>query len=160
MSGRWILVDGYNVLHAWPRLRKLAGRSLDRQRQALIRVLAQYADQSGHRVTVVWDGYEAKHPPTPAEPAPTGTEIVFSESGKTADDVIERCVSQAAQPGQIQVVTSDRVEQDTVTSLGAQSLSAELSELEVNAALTELERLVRAHTRRRRAGVVGDFFEG
>jgi len=39
MSQRWILVDGYNVLHFWPRLRKLAGRSLEVQRDALIGIL-------------------------------------------------------------------------------------------------------------------------
>ena len=77
---------------------------------------------------------------------------MFSERGKTADDVIERLVAQAEDRHQILVVTSDNMERHTVESTGAQSMSAELFEKEVETALAELGRLVRTHTRRRRIG--------
>jgi predicted RNA-binding protein with PIN domain len=79
---------------------------------------------------------------------------VFSEHGKTADDVIERLVAEAPQPEQIQVVTSDNLERHTVESLGAQSISAELFELEVGAAVRELDKLVREHGRRHGWGAI------
>ena len=149
MNQRWILVDGYSVLHFWPRLRKLAGRSLETQRAALIHVLQQYGDATDCRVTVVFDGYGAKHKPDKAEPTP-GLEVVFSDAGKTADDVIERLVGTAERPGNIRVVTSDNLERRTVETLGAQSVSTELFEAEVTAALGALERLVREPSRTRR----------
>jgi hypothetical protein len=159
MSGRWILVDGYSVMHGWPKLRRAAGRSLEAQRDALVRVLQQYADARHCRVTVVFDGYAAKRKPETLEPTP-GVEVLFSESGKTADDAIERLVGLAAGRSHIQVVTSDKMERHTVESLGAQSMDAELFETEVTAALGELAALIRQHGRSRRLGSVRHHFEG
>jgi len=147
MSNCWVIVDGYSVMHAWPKLRKLAGRSLEQRRNVLVRVLRQYADQSGRRVTLVFDGYAAKHKPEVDEPS-HGVEVLFSEKGKTADDVIERLVARTEHREQILVVTSDNMERHTVESLGAQSVSGEAFEAEVESALQELARTVRQHARR------------
>ena len=151
MSDRWILVDGYSVLHTWPVFltRKARSRSLAAKREVLIGLLRQYADHTGHRVTVVFDGYAAKHKPEVNEPTP-GIEVVYSESGRTADDVIERFVGQAEHRSQILVITSDNLERDTVESLGAQSISTELFAAEAEVASQELAQLVSAHTRRSR----------
>jgi hypothetical protein len=151
MSARWVLVDGYSVLHTWPVFltRKSRARSLSAKRDALISVLRQYADHTGRRVTVVFDGYAAKHKPETAEPTP-GVEVIYSENGRTADDVIERLVGQSDRPAEILVVTSDHLERHTVESLGAQSMSSDLFAVEADSALQELARQVRAHTRRPR----------
>ena len=158
MSQRWILVDGYNVLHFWPRLRKLAGRSLEVQRDALIGILRQYGDATNCRVTVVFDGYAAKHKPERNELTP-GVEVLFSDTGKTADEMIERFIGTAAEPGKIRVVTSDNLERGTVEALGAQSVSTELFEMEVTEALGELKRLVQEHSRLRRLNTLHRHFE-
>ncbi len=149
MNDRWVLVDGYSVLHQWPRLRKIAGRSLELRRNALLALLERYADHSGRRVTVVFDAYAAKHKPETTD-RPRGVEVIYSPSGKTADDVIERMVGESEQRRLILVVTSDNVERQVVETLGAQSVSAELFELEVNTELRELERLIRQHSHRNR----------
>lgn len=157
MTPRWMLVDGYSVLHFWPQLRKLAGRSLQLQREALITVLQQFGDATGQKMTVVFDGYAAKHKPDKNAPT-VGIEILFSSAGYTADDVIERFVAQSERPGNIIVVTSDNLERQTVETLGAQSMSCELFEKEVTAALGELAKLVREHSRHTRIGSVGKKF--
>jgi predicted RNA-binding protein with PIN domain len=159
MSERWVIVDGYSVLHAWPKLRRAAGRSLEQQRDALVRVLRQYGDARHCRVTVVFDGYAAKRKPDATEPTP-GVEVIFSEAGKTADDVIERMVAQAESRDRMLVVTSDNMERHTVESLGAQSMGADLFQAEIAAALGELENLLQQHNRRRRLGSVRHHFEG
>ena len=159
MSERWVLVDGYSVIHAWPKLRRAAGRSLEQQRDALVRVLQQFGDVRHWRTTVVFDGYAAKRKPDSVEPTP-GVEVLFSETGKTADDVIERLVGMAENRNRILVITSDKMERHTVESLGASSMDAELFEVEVRAALGELEALIRQHGRRRRLGTVRHHFEG
>jgi len=158
VSQPWILVDGYSVLHFWPRLRKLAGRSLELQRDVLIAVLQQYGDATGGRVTVVFDGHSAKRKPTQTAPTP-GVEVLFSDIGKTADDVIERLVGTATQPSTIRVVTSDNIERATVEMLGAQSVSTEVFEIEVTAALGELTRQVREHSRTRRLNSIQSHFD-
>lgn len=153
MSNRWVLVDGYSVLHAWPRFttRKSRQMSLHQRREALVVLLRQYADHSRRRVTVVFDGYAAKHKPEVVEPT-HGVEVLFSDKGKTADDLIERLVGKSEHGAGIMVVTSDNMERRTVESLGAQSMSAEIFEEEVDAALRELAGDVRSHSRRRNIG--------
>jgi predicted RNA-binding protein with PIN domain len=153
LSQQWILVDGYSVLHAWPRFatRKARQLSLQQRREMLVGVLRQYADHSRRRVTVVFDAYAAKHKAEGKEPA-HGVEVLFSERGKTADDMIERLVAQTADKGKILVVTSDNAERQTVEATGAQTTSAEVFEADVEAILRELAGMVRLHTRRRPMG--------
>ncbi len=161
MSNRWILVDGYSVLHAWPRFatRKARQQSPRQRREVLVGVLRRYADHTGHKVTVVFDGHAAKHKPEQPDPV-QGVEVIFSERGKTADDVIERLVGEAEHREKILVVTSDNMERHTVESLGARSTSAEMFHEDVAAAGAELGRLVGSHSRRRRIGCIRDQFGG
>ena len=79
MSGRWILVDGYSVLHAWPRFatRKARQLSLQQRREMLVGLLRQYADPSRRRVTVVFDAYAAKHKAEGKEPTHGIESFVF-----------------------------------------------------------------------------------
>jgi len=157
---RWVLVDGYSVLHAWTRFveKKNQPKTLARRREELIGLLAQYADQTGRQVTVVFDGYAAKYKPLETEAVP-GVEVLFSDSGQTADDLIERVVALAAQPAVMLVVTSDNAERRTVESLGAHSQSAEVFEEELANAVRELGQAVRQHGRRRTWGGLRDKFE-
>ena len=157
MNDQWILVDGYSVLHAWPRFatRKARQLSLQQRREALVGLLRQYADHSRRRVTVVFDAYAAKHKAEGKEPT-HGVEILFSERGKTADDLIERLVAEKMDKGKIVVVTSDNAERQTVEAMGAHTTSAEVFEGEVEAALRELAGMVRLHTRRRSMGPTHD----
>jgi len=150
MSIRWVLVDGYSVTHQWAAFltRQARARPLAQQRDALTRLLQQYADQTGRHVTLVFDGGAAKHQPDP-DPTGPGLHVVFSPPGKTADDVIERFVAQAGHRDRILVVTSDNMIRHTVEALGTQSTSCDLFELEVETALRDLATAVRAHTRRR-----------
>ena len=162
MNDRWVLVDGYNVLCSWPQFasRKSRLRTLEQRREGLLRVLRQYADQSGRPVTVVFDGYGARHKPVKGETetgmnAGRGLEVLFSDRGKTADEVIERVVALAPSRERILVVTSDNVERQTVEALGAQSESAESFAVEVGDVLRELATAVRQHRRRTRHNISG-----
>jgi predicted RNA-binding protein with PIN domain len=162
MSNRWVLVDGYSVLHSWPQFtsRKTKLRTLEHRREALLRILRQYADQSGRPVTVVFDGYAAKRKPPKDETvagmyAGRGLEVLFSDKGKTADEVIERVVALAPHPERILVVTSDNLERQIVETLGAQSVSAELFAVETADVLKELAAAVHHHGRQPRHGMTG-----
>jgi len=148
-------------MHTWKRFatRKTRALSLQQRREELVKLLLQFADHSRRRVTVVFDGYAAKHKPERNEPSP-GIEIVFSERGKTADDAIERMVSETADRTRIQVVTSDNVERGTVEAMGAESMSAELFEAEMDAALRDLAVEIRKHSHRRRTGTVREHWKG
>ena len=83
----FLLVDGNNIIHAWPDLLKLHRQSKGLAHQELIRQLQGYHDFTHDRVVVVFDGRGTK---VEEERDSGGFQIFYTSSGLTADDVIER----------------------------------------------------------------------
>lgn len=79
-------------------------------------------DTEHHRVTIVFDG---KGDQITSEPASKDSDclIVFAPSSMTADDLIEQLVGASDSPGDITVATGDRLERETVASLGGEVIS-------------------------------------
>src|SRR5437588_12912586 len=100
-----ILVDGYSLLHNWPELAEGAPRHSERARDALVDMLQHYQDASGTPVTVFFDGTGARRKPKGA--AGPSVEVLFSSSGQTADDLIERAAHRFQEYGEVLVVTDD-----------------------------------------------------
>jgi len=55
--GPRLLVDGYNVVHAWDDLKTLMSASLEQARDRLVGRLSVYSHISGWAVTVVFDAH-------------------------------------------------------------------------------------------------------
>ena len=100
-----IIVDGYNLIRQSDVLRGYERQSLEAGRKALIRSLAQYKRVRGHRITVVFDGWEGGSPLEERDLA-GGVAIIYSRLGEKADEVIKRLVGMGSE--EILVVTSDR----------------------------------------------------
>jgi predicted RNA-binding protein with PIN domain len=119
-----LLVDGSNVVHAWPELRSDLRRAKEVAKARLVERLRPLHDAAGWRVTVVFDGRGAEL--AIDRPGPEATfSVLHTPAGVTADDVIERLVANAAEPGAITVATGDRAELSTVAAAGAATLSPE-----------------------------------
>jgi len=119
-----LLVDGANILHAWPELRALLRRARTAAQAQLVGELAAIHDGEGVRVTVVFDGSGAELELT----CPGGQQtfaVVRTPTGMTADDFIERWVGRAAAAETCWVATGDVGEGRTVAALGAQWISPE-----------------------------------
>jgi len=142
-----ILVDGYSLLHAWPELAVGRPRHSAEARDELVRILTQYGDSVETPVTVFFDGGGAPKG-TPKEPSEPNMEIIYSPSGKTADDVIERVAYKMTQLGEVLVITNDHAERDIVTAFGAMARSCEEFILDADAALSQLSDSVKRHNRR------------
>ena len=121
MNFDWLIIDGYNLLHQDA---ALDGRRDDLQtaRQRLVRRIEGAAPEMAPRITVVFDGQEGGRDASFDAPH---LEVLFSPAGRTADAVIERMVASAENPQRICVVTSDRVEEQIVSSVGASVLSCQ-----------------------------------
>ncbi len=100
-----IIVDGYNLIRQSDALRQHERRSLEEGRRALVRRLAGFREQRGHRITIVFDGWEGGSP-TEERDRKGGLEIIYSRLGEKADEVIKRLLQEGNE--EIMVVTSDR----------------------------------------------------
>lgn len=111
-----ILVDGYSLLHNWPELAPGAARHSERARDALVEMLQHYQDVNGTPVTIFFDGTGARR--KPKNHSHQAVEVLFSNGGQTADDLIERAAHRFQEYGEVLVVTDDFAERDTVSASG------------------------------------------
>ena len=120
-----LLVDGYNIAHAWPELRRvLVAQGRDVARAQLVERLLVLHDFERLRVSVVFDGRGADiaiERPT----RHTTFSVLYTPGGMTADDLIEQLAVQSAKPADVWVATADQAERDTVEARGVQVLTPE-----------------------------------
>ena len=114
-----VIVDGFSLLHRDDDLRALLQDQPALARHQLVRKAEEYGLQLGDAVTVVFDGRRGLNDAFVGFKA----EVIFSPPHLSADGVIERMVAAAPEPGRLLVITSDRIERDTVGAAGADSLN-------------------------------------
>ncbi len=121
----YLIIDGHNVIHAWPELlrehRVAARRHL--ARTELLKRLRNLQDMSGMQVVAVFDGAKLG---THEEREPAGLQIIYADSGTTADTIIERLVAKYAAERPMRVVSADGMVRETILSLGAEWISPEI----------------------------------
>ncbi len=131
-----LIVDGYNVTHAWPSLKQLMGVSLEDARDRLIDRLAVYSQVTGAEVTVVFDAHRTAAMAN-SEQVVQGVRVVFTRKGHSADHAIERLAyTVTAGEDPLTVATSDRFQRDLVRGMGGAVISA----LELERRVVEAER--------------------
>ena len=118
-----LLIDGSNILHAWPELRALLKRDRDAARASLSQRVSVLHDSGQLRVTIVFDGRGNDLVIERPSGHPTFTHV-YTPTGATADDVIEQLVGNAENASACIVATDDRAERQTVEALGAAGLSS------------------------------------
>ncbi len=116
-----IIIDGYNLIRQSDSLRRYERFSLEEGRKALIRFMAGYRKHKGHKVTVVFDGWE-NGPAEEERDRQEGMDIIYSRRGEKADDVIKRLVEKIGE--EIVVVTSDRDIVEFVIHRGGTAISS------------------------------------
>ncbi|AJY75253.1 NYN domain-containing protein [Paenibacillus beijingensis] len=129
-QGDVLLVDGYNIIGAWPELERLKDKGLEEARDRLLDMLADYQGFTGMKVYVIFDAHQV--PGLGATYKQHQLNVVFTKEKETADECIERLVSKlSARRRNIYVATSDLVEQHVAFGKGALRLSARELLLEI-----------------------------
>ena len=142
-----LVVDGYNVVHAWPDLRGLLSESLELARERLVERLATLAHLTGVEVTVVFDAHRRREGRQHEEQV-GGVRVVFTGRGRSADQVIERMAYEAAGRREpLVVATSDSFHRAMLRGMGAAVVDTAELLRRVGAAEAELERRLRAYSR-------------
>jgi predicted RNA-binding protein with PIN domain len=141
-----VIVDGYNVIHAWPQLKRLlSDASLEAARDRLIERLSVFGMVAGADVTVVFDAHHSTARTNSQEDV-EGVHVLFTRKGHSADHAIERIAYGASQAGDvITVATSDRFQRDLVRGMGGAVISALELERRVVDAEDELGRRVQRY---------------
>lgn len=117
------IIDGYNVINAWPELKELAKQNLEDARLALIEELAEYMSMSGEEVIIVFDAYNLDRPKETIEEK-YGMEIVYTKRFQTADTYIEKQILNIGRRHNLKVVTDDGQIQILATSKGASRMTS------------------------------------
>lgn len=118
-----LLVDGYNIIGAWPELRALKDHDLPAARDRLVERMAEYQAYSGYRVIVVFDAHFVQG--TEKKYKNHKVEVIFTKENETADERIEKlAITLNNRRTQIHVATSDFTEQWAIFGQGALRKSA------------------------------------
>ncbi len=106
MKEKYLIVDGYNIVHAWDELKCLIEDNLEGARMKLMDILSNYQAFTKYETIVVFDAYKVKgnvgemfdyH----------NIHVVYTKEAETADSYIERLTHRISRDYQIVVATSD-----------------------------------------------------
>lgn len=143
-----LLVDGYNIIGAWPELRQLKNRDFASARDRLIEKMAEYQAYTGFKVMVIFDaqfvrGLEKKTKNYKIE-------VIFTNENETADERIEKLARSLSNiQTQIHVATSDFTEQWAIFGQGALRKSARELLSEMNSIEKKIEKNVQRSLEKR-----------
>ncbi|MCL2386813.1 MAG: NYN domain-containing protein [Defluviitaleaceae bacterium] len=137
MPTHYLLVDGYNVIHANAGLSVLAVDSLETARRKLCDALCEFRALSRYRIIVVFDAHQVAGGEGSVE-THNGIKVVFTKEAETADHYIERAAYKYASKSKITVATSDTLEQIIILGSGASRISAQDLWTEIETARAEV----------------------
>jgi uncharacterized protein len=140
-----ILVDGYSLLHSWPELARGKARYSAAARSELIHSLRQYGDAISTPITVVFDGSGPAANIAHEVPSTREMEVIYSKSGQTADDIIERVTARLAPYGEVLVISNDIAERDTVASVGGSCCSCDHFIRAIQSTLADFAKQIKRH---------------
>ena len=137
----YVLVDGYNVIHAWEQLKALTDTGMDAARSTLINILCNYQGYRKCELILVFDAYRVKGHDREIEKLDNIT-VVYTKEAETADMYIERASYKLAKNNRVRVVTSDGMEQMIILGNGAIRVSSEEFLEEVRNAEEEIREII------------------
>ena len=137
----YVLVDGYNVIHAWEHLKALTDTNIDAARSALINILCNYQGYRKCELILVFDAYRVKGHDRDIEKLDNIT-VVYTKEAETADMYIERASYKLAKNNRVRVVTSDGMEQMIILGTGAIKVTSEEFLEEVRQAEEEIREII------------------
>ncbi len=122
-EAEYLLVDGYNLIYAWPELAELAAANMDSARISLLEELCDHQGRMGYDVIAVFDAYRVKGHDTEFFDY-NNIHVVFTKEAETADQYIEKFAHTHGKKYRVAVVTSDGMEQIIIRGQGCALISS------------------------------------
>lgn len=120
---KYMLIDGYNVVHAWEELKGIAEKDLNGAAGRLMDIVSNYSAITGIKTILVFDAYKVPGHNT-EEIKYHNITVVYTKTAETADRYIERYAHENGKNYDIVVVTSDGVEQVIIRGAGCTLMSS------------------------------------
>ena len=130
---KYLLVDGYNIIHAWKNLKVLIeDKNVSKDRQSLdlesarfklLDMMSEYKALKGTEIIVVFDAYNVKGHFTEKMDY-LGVHVVYTKEAETADQYIARFTVENSKNLDITVATSDGMIQLIIRGENSKMLSA------------------------------------
>ncbi len=123
---RYLLVDGYNIIHAWDELKALLSGGMyemDGAKYRLLDILSEYRVLKDTEIIAVFDAYKVKGHITEKIDY-LGVHVVYTKEAETADQYIARFTVLNAGDMDITVATSDSLVQLIILGENAKLMSA------------------------------------
>ncbi|MCK0473303.1 NYN domain-containing protein [Halalkalibacter sp. APA_J-10(15)] len=118
-----LLVDGYNMIGAWPKLSDMKEKDFELARDCLVEMMAEYQAFTGFKVYVVFDAHMVEGIGKTYHNF--RVDVIYTRKNETADERIEKLVHQLKRiDTRIHVATSDFTEQSLIFGSGALRKSA------------------------------------
>ena len=127
---KYLLVDGYNVIFAWPELNDMARNNMDGARTLLQDILCDYQGFTGVKAIVVYDAYKVSSHKAEIDEY-RNIHVVFTATAQTADAYIERCAYEMSTEHDVTCATSDGLEQVIIVGAGCRLISSRELKTEV-----------------------------
>ncbi|MCG8527912.1 MAG: NYN domain-containing protein [Opitutales bacterium] len=124
MDDKHLIIDGFNVIFAVPKLVSLFRKSESSAKFELEKLVQLIHDVDLWMVTLVYDGKGSKLDIQHPFAQQTFT-VVHCPSDRSADAVIERMITKSHHPDRITVVTNDHLIRDAAHASGAVYQSVE-----------------------------------
>lgn len=119
----YLLVDGYNIIYAWPEFKELIQQNMDGARIKLLECLCNYQGIRQCEIIVVFDAYRVQGHQTEIMDY-HNIHVVYTKEAETADQYIEKFAHEHHKQYNVTVATSDGLEQIIIRGNGCQLLSA------------------------------------
>ncbi|HEY8910523.1 MAG TPA: NYN domain-containing protein, partial [Desulfosporosinus sp.] len=129
----YLLVDGYNIIHAWPELKELVDDNMDGARMKLVDTLSNYQGIRKCQIIVVFDAYRVQgHFEEVIDYH--NIHLIYTREAQTADQYIEKFAHDNQKKYNITVATSDGLQQLIIRGAGCALLSARELKVEIDGA--------------------------
>lgn len=141
----YLLIDGYNIIFAWDKLKDIAKDSLEDARAMLTEKVCAYKVLRPYEIILVFDAYKVKGNHGEVEKVENIT-VVFTKEAETADAYIEKTTHQLSKNHRVRVATSDGLEQLIILGDGAQRIPASSFIKEIEESEKEIEELIKKYS--------------
>ena len=141
---RYLIIDGYNLLFCLSENGRISSGDLDLSRTEMIQMLSNYSGYTGVRVLVVFDAYRS-YSVDDKKYIDSGVDVIFTETGESADAYIERTANELGKNDQVKVVSSDNLVRMGVFRSGIQRISSQFFLQELDIVSKDIRTVLEAH---------------